>query len=82
MLTIVAVCKNPGLLRNCTCLTCRLWIAERTIEEGLDRLRVLRGDSQTVDAESVRDVEQFLSEQLAFLEDAAKRGMWNLEVKE
>jgi hypothetical protein len=82
MLTIVAVCKNPGLFRNCTCLSCRLWIAERTIEEGLDRLRVLRGDSQTVDAESVRDVEQFLSEQLAFLEDAAKRGLWKLDVKE
>ena len=82
MLTIVAVCKKPGLFRNCTCLTCRRWIAERTIEEGRDRLRVLRGDSHTVDAESVRDVERFLSEQLAFLEDAEKRGLWRLDVKE
>jgi hypothetical protein len=82
MLSIVAVCTKPGIFQNCTCLTCRLWIAERTIEEGRDRLMALCGDSYTVDAESVREVARFLSEQLAFLEEAAKRGRWRGDSKE
>lgn len=71
MLSIVVVCRKPGIFQNCTCLTCRLAMAEATIEEARDRLLALCGDGYTVDADMVREVARLLDEQLAALREAA-----------